>query len=67
VRAYTPERYREVDGKYVSTPWACHYGSYSQVDGMRVPTEGEVEWILPEGRLPYWRGRVFGHQYGFGR
>ena len=20
--------------------------------------EGKVEWILPEGPLPYWRGRI---------
>jgi hypothetical protein len=23
---------------------------------MLIPIEGEVEWNLPEGNLPYWRG-----------
>ena len=27
---------------------------------MMVPREGEVEWILPQGRLSYWGGRVVG-------
>ncbi len=25
---------------------------------MVIPECGEVEWILEEGPLPYWRGRV---------
>jgi hypothetical protein len=25
---------------------------------MRVPLEGEVSWMLPEGPKPYWRGRI---------
>lgn len=33
---------------------------------MRVPTEGEVEWILPEGRLSYWRGWIVRSAYDFG-
>jgi hypothetical protein len=28
-----------------------------------VPREGEVAWILPEGRLTYWRGRVVKVEY----
>lgn len=65
-RASTPERSRDVEGKSVPTPWVCSYRSYREVDGMRVPAEGEVEWILPEGRLSYWRGRQVGVHYDFG-
>jgi hypothetical protein len=25
---------------------------------MRVPIDGEVGWMLPEGPLPYWRGHI---------
>jgi hypothetical protein len=67
VRASTPERSRDVEGKSVLTPWVCSYGSYREAGGMRVPAEGEVEWILPEGRLSYWRGRQVGCRYDFGR
>jgi hypothetical protein len=28
-----------------------------------VPREGDVAWILPEGRLTYWRGKVVGVEY----
>ena len=58
VRAYTPARARDVDGTDVPTPWACRYRDYAWVDGVRIPMAGEVEWILPEGPLPYWRGRI---------
>jgi hypothetical protein len=66
VRAYTPERFREVAGTYVPTPWECSYESYAQVRGMRVPLEAEVAWILPEERLSYWRGQLIAHEYEFG-
>ena len=26
--------------------------------GILIPLEGEVAWILPDGRRPYWRGRI---------
>jgi len=66
VRVSTPERFRDVDGTPVPTPWAGSFGSYQEVAGMRVPAEGEVEWILPEGRLSYWRGRIVRCDYDFG-
>jgi hypothetical protein len=67
VRGYTPERYREVEGEYVPTPWACSYRRYAPVDGMMVPMEGEVEWVLPEGRLSYCRVRIQAIEHEPGR
>jgi len=29
-----------------------------------VPRGGEVAWILPEGQLTYWRGRIVVVEYG---
>lgn len=52
------ERYRLVDGRQVLTPWVGRFWDYERVEGMMVPREGEVAWVPPEGRLPYWRGRV---------
>lgn len=66
VRAYTAGRYREVQGAYLPTPWACAYRRYAAVGGVMVPMEGEVEWVLPEGRLSYWRGRIVDIEYGSG-
>ncbi len=52
------ERYRDVDGIGVLTPFAGHFREYMEVEGMRIPKEGEVEWVLPGGRFSYWRGTV---------
>lgn len=63
VSVYTPARYRDVNGEGVPTPWEGHFRGYERMDGVMVPREGEVAWILPEGRLTYWRGRVVGVGY----
>ena len=59
------DRGRMVAGKVVPTPWEGRWNHYVERDGMQVPLEGEVAWILPEGRQPYWRGRVtrLEHEY----
>lgn len=51
-------RDRVVDGRTATAPWQCRFWNYAVRDGMRVPTEGEVTWILPEGAKPYWRGKT---------
>ncbi len=51
--AYTPERYRDVEGKSEMTPWVCNYGAYTPVNGMMIPKKGVAAWILPEGKLTY--------------
>jgi len=51
-------RYRDVNGTPVLTPWVGTHTNYVHIDGMMIPTKGEVAWVLPEGRVPYWRGRI---------
>jgi hypothetical protein len=51
-------RGRLVDGAVQMAPWEGRWFSYQQRDGMTVPLSGEVAWLLPEGRLPYWRGTI---------
>ncbi len=58
-------RGRLVDGKTVNAPWQGRYWRYARQDGMRVPQEGEVAWLLPEGEKPYWRGRTLSTTYEF--
>jgi hypothetical protein len=55
VRSYTPDRGRAVNGAWVPTPSACHYSEYVSVGEMMVPRQGEAQWLLPEGALPYCR------------
>jgi len=56
-------RYRAVKGTSVLTPWTGEHRDYERVDGMMIPTSGEVAWLLPEGPVPYWRGRLVEVRY----
>ena len=58
IESFTPSRFREVDGRYVLTPWTVTYNDYAVTSGVRIPLSGEVAWWLDGGRFVYWRGRV---------
>ena len=58
-------RGRTVGGIVVPTPWHGRFWNYAMRDGMRVPLDGEVAWLLPEGAKPYWRGRITQLSYTF--
>jgi hypothetical protein len=55
------ERYRGL----VVMPWEGRFWHYTVRDGMQIPLEGEVAWLLPAGAWPYWRGRVTEISYEF--
>jgi hypothetical protein len=56
-------RHREVGGELIATPWQGRFWGYEARDGMLVPLNGEVEWLLAEGAKPYWRGQIQRIQY----
>ncbi len=58
-------RDRVVKGAAVPTPWEGRLWHYDTRDGMLVPLESEVAWLLPEGRKPYWRARITRLTYEF--
>jgi hypothetical protein len=58
-------RGRMVGGTVVPTPWHGQFWNYTLLDGIRVPLDGEVAWLLPEGAKPYWRGRITQLNYEF--
>lgn len=62
---WAPARGRSLGGKVVPTPWEGRWGSYESRGGILVPTVGEVAWLLPEGRKPYWRGGLTELTYRF--
>jgi hypothetical protein len=62
---FSPARTRTVGKELVPAPWQGRFWNYQIRDGMRVPTEGEIEWLLPTGPLPYWRGKVTNTAYEF--
>jgi len=51
-------RGRIVGGRIVPTPWEGRLWNYRLHDGMHIPTDGEVGWMLAAGFKPYWRGRL---------
>jgi hypothetical protein len=60
-------RGRTVGKTIVMTPWEGRWSHYQARDGMRVPITGEVAWLAPEGRKPYWRGTITSLRYEFAR
>ena len=60
---FSPDRFREVNGEFVPTPWGGRFGKYEEHGGMLIPVSGEVEWQVPEGAMPYWRGKVTEVEY----
>ena len=58
-------RPRMIAGEMIPTQWEGRWSNYEIRDGMRIPLDGEVVWILPEGPKPYWRGRITKLSYEF--
>jgi hypothetical protein len=57
-RVYSAARGRDVHGRSVPTPWQGRWLRYERRAGLLVPVAGEVEWLLPAGAQPYWRGEL---------
>jgi hypothetical protein len=51
-------RGRAAGDEVIPTPWLGRFWNYEERGGMRVPLDGEVAWLLPEGEKPYWRGHI---------
>jgi uncharacterized protein DUF6920 len=54
---------RIVDGAVTRMPWVARVWAYDTRDGVRIPLEGEVAWVLPDGPYPYWRGQIMSIEY----
>ena len=52
------DRGRTVGDRIIPTPWEGRMFDYQRRDGLLVPMQGEVAWLTPEGRMPYWRGNI---------
>jgi hypothetical protein len=65
--SFASARPRTAGGIVVPTPWRGRAWRYELRHGMRIPIAAEVEWILPGGPYPYWRGEITGIDYEYGR
>ncbi len=52
------ERPFQQDNGFVPRPWGGTFSDYASLDGIRIPTRGEVRWELPDGPYTYWRGTI---------
>jgi hypothetical protein len=56
--ARAESRGRLVNGVPSGAPWEGRFWNYALRDGMQVPLEGEVAWVMPDGLKPYYRGKL---------
>jgi len=54
-----------VGKEMVMLPWEGNWSNYQLRDGMTVPFTGEVAWLRPAGRKPYFRGTITALAYAF--
>ncbi len=66
-RVTADARGRTAAAAVIPTPWEGRWDEYGTLDGMRVPRRGEVAWLLPEGRKPYWRGSLTAIEFAVAR
>lgn len=64
--AITGVRPRAVDGGYEDTPWVGRFELHREMGGFRIPSRGEVGWVLDGREEVYWRGRVLSAEFGVG-
>jgi len=63
IKFVSNDRYMESDGKYFQEQWSGYYRNYQQFEGIKIPTQGEVEWNLSDRDLPYARLKITEIQY----
>lgn len=59
------DRGRTLGGRIEMTPWDGRWSAHAEREGGVVPLRGDVAWLTPAGRRPYWRGEVVGLQFEF--
>lgn len=64
-RVRADARGRTVGTTTIPTPWEGRWSNVQTRDGLLVPLDAEVAWLLPEGRMPYWRGTITSLTYEF--
>jgi len=63
IKFVTNDRYMESDGKYFKEQWTGYYRNYQEIEGMKIPIEGEVEWNLSDRDLQYAKLKITDIQY----
>ena len=48
-------------------PWQGRFWNYAINGGVKVPLEGEVAWVMPDGLKPYYRGKLTSLSFEFAK
>jgi len=54
----TEDRYLSVGNSYDHAKWSTPLRRYRETNGLRVPSEGDAIWHLPDGEFPYIRANI---------
>lgn len=55
---YSPSRWGSFDGGFRQERWQGHFADYIEVQGVKVPSRGEVGWYDGEQWECVWQGRI---------
>jgi hypothetical protein len=55
---YTPGRWGTFSGGYRQLPWEGHFRNYRNLDGIFVPTDGDVGWYVDTEWHAVWKGSI---------
>jgi hypothetical protein len=60
---FVADRYRMEGKSSIKTRWSTPFSSHQEINGIRIPTQAEVIWHLPEAPFSYLRASVVDIQY----
>lgn len=60
---YSKDRFKEIDGKYIPTPWICRLSDYKYKEGYKIPMKGEVAWIIDGVESTYYKLEIQDAKY----
>jgi hypothetical protein len=63
IQTVEAQRYRDVHGAPVLTPWRGHFDDYEPMDVFVIPRTARVEWLPSQGPVEVWRGRIIDARY----
>ncbi|AFM00682.1 hypothetical protein Desde_2344 [Desulfitobacterium dehalogenans ATCC 51507] len=58
VLSFEAERYGEFDGEYRLETWACVIQEYQELNGINVPSQGDIIWKLDTGDFHWYHFKV---------
>ena len=63
IKFESKDRYMEIDGNYSKETWSGYFRNYREINDIKIPTEGEVEWNLGDKDLPYAKLKITDIEY----